>query len=300
MSSAETTELKLKSTPTGGVEAAHSPYYRRLLSAGYKGYLQGIIGGASLYGVLGLAIGALAAAPFVATLGLAGVASLARAAGGVGVVKGASTFGNIGSTAAINAESADLSEQRRYLLDRYHDLPEGPEADREAAEIKKQLKGLQSEVIQRPPFFHWKTVAICAAVGALIAIALCSPIGAAIFGESAVAHVFTALGFHVAGGVATIATAAEGAGALAGATAAHGIALTTLGAALGTGLGALAGAVIGIDRYYVRKWFDATEGVVHSSSHKESALEARSYLVGRLREAEKQDQIVKQNIDYRA
>lgn len=72
MSSTETTELKLQSTPTGGIDAAHSPYYRRLLSAGYKGYLQGTIGGASLYGTMGLVIGGLVAAPLVigGTLGI--------------------------------------------------------------------------------------------------------------------------------------------------------------------------------------------------------------------------------------
>ncbi len=63
MSNIETTEMKLKTTPTGGVSGEHSPYYRRLLSAGYKGFLQGTIAGSGLYGLFGAAIGALIAIP---------------------------------------------------------------------------------------------------------------------------------------------------------------------------------------------------------------------------------------------
>ena len=42
--------IKLLSTPTAGVPGENSPYYRKLISAGYKGYLQGTVGGATLYG----------------------------------------------------------------------------------------------------------------------------------------------------------------------------------------------------------------------------------------------------------
>ena len=268
----ESTELKLTTTPTGGLDASHSPYYRRLLSAGYKGYLQGTIGGASLYGAIGLGIGVLAAAPFIGVLGLAGFASLAVAAGGVGVLKGASTFGEIGSTAAINAESADLSEQRRYLLDRYHDLPEGPEGDREAAEIRKELICRQDNNAVPPPLFHWKTVAICAAIGIAVSLALfCTPMGAALFEAAPMAHALglTAIGMH---------------GALA--------------ATIGTAMGAMVGAVVGLDRYYVRKWFDVTEGFVHASPRTDldPAMRERSDLVSRLNAAAKEDDIVKQTM----
>ena len=261
MSSLETTELKLKTTPTGGVDASHSPYYRRLLSAGYKGFLQGTLGGASLYGIIGLVIGGLAAAPFIGTLGIAGVLSLAAAAGGVGVLKGASTFGNIGSTAAINAESADLSEQRRYLLDRYYDLPEGPEGDREAEAIKQELMREYEGHHKPPHVFHWKTVAICAGIGALLAAAFMTG-GTSLIGHAGILSYIEPLA-HTLG--------------LASATP------VMLG--IGTMLGALTGAVIGIDRYYIRKWFDHTEGVIHSSSHKESALIERAQQVERIKEA---------------
>ncbi len=300
MSVTETTELKLKTTPTGGLDASHSPYYRRLLSAGYKGYLQGTIGGASLYGAIGLAIGGLVALPLLATpVGWAALA-LIPAVGGIGLVKGASTFGEIGSMAAINAESADLAEQRRYLLDRYHDLPEGPEGDREAAEIRKELIRRQDNNASPPPLFHWKTVAVCAAIGAALALTmLCTPIGAAVFGETALTHVFGALGIHAAaaGGTAT-AAGATGLSAMA-----SGGALTAIGTAVGTGLGALAGAVVGLDRYYVRKWFDVTEGIVHSSPRtdiEDPALRERSDLVTRLNAASKEDAIVKETLAHRA
>ncbi|MEJ0010100.1 MAG: hypothetical protein WDN72_06060 [Alphaproteobacteria bacterium] len=58
-------ELTLRTTPTAGVSGEHSPYYRRLLSSGYKGYLQGSLGGATFYGVIGLAIGAAIAVPLM-------------------------------------------------------------------------------------------------------------------------------------------------------------------------------------------------------------------------------------------
>lgn len=265
MSSIETTELKLKTTPTGGVESSHSPYYRRLVSAGYKGFLQGTIGGASFYGTAGAVIGGLIAIPFLFTpVGWAALA-LVPAAAGIGIFKGASTFGNIGSVAAINAESADLSEQRRYLLDRYYDLPEGPEGDKEAAAIKKELERASADTNKPHPFFHWKTVAVCAAVGAALMLGL----GALAPGL---------LGAH-AGILGIIGEVFEA---------------THLGAAAGPAIGALAGAltgsVIGIDRYYVRKWFDHTENLVHASSHTEEALRERSEQVGRLQEAAKEDQ----------
>ena len=276
MSKADSTALKLGTTPTGGADAAHSPYYRRLLSAGYKGYLQGTLSGASMYGVIGLAIGALAAAPFMGIIGFAGFASLALAAGGLGVVKGATTFGNIGSIAAINAESADLSEQRRYLLDRYHDLPEGPEGDREAAEITRELTRRQDNNEAPPPLFHWKTVAICAAIGAALALTVfCTPVGGILFAGTHIAEALTLAHIGTTGAVA---------------------------ASIGTAIGGMMGAVVGLDRYYVRKWFDVTERVVHSSPRTDidPALRERIELVSRLNEATKEDDIVKESMAHHA
>lgn len=279
MSSLETTELKLKTTPTGGVDAAQSPYYRRLLSAGYKGFLQGTIGGASLYGTMGALIGAVVVAPLLATGVVAGGIgiSLIAAAGGLGLLKGASTFGNIGSVAAINAESADLSEQRRYLLDRYYDLPEGPAGDREAAAIKAELEKRAGDTSPPAHIFHWKTVAIGAAIGAAL-----------VLGGLAVAGVFGS------GGAAALASVVHSTlgveiGSAAGALAASTAALISVGAAAG----ALAGSAIGLDRYYIRKWFDHTQDVVHSGSHKETALLAREQQVQRLKEAALEDEKVK-------
>lgn len=279
MASLDSTELKLKTTSTGGVSAEHSPYYRRLLSAGYKGFLQGSIGGGALYGTFGLVIGgllAIAAAPAIGASAL----FLIPAAAGIGMLKGASTFGNIGSTAAINAESSDLSEQRRYLLDRYYDLPEGPEGDREAEAIKKELLARQADATRPPHFFHWKTVAIGAAVGAAIALGgllLAPSIGSA---AALSAGIQSLTGIHIASGLST--------------------ALFSLGsvgiASFGTLAGALTGATIGIDRYYIRKWFDHSEGVIHSGSHHESALIERSEQVARLKAAAKADDKTKQQL----
>ena len=280
MSSTETTELKLQTTPTGGIDASHSPYYRRLLSAGYKGYLQGTIGGASLYGLIGLAIGGVVAAPIIGTLGIGGAVSLAAAFGGAGLIKGASTFGTIGSTAAINAESADLSEQRRYLLDRYYDLPEGPEGDREAEAIKQELLRERESRDKAPPFFHWQTTLIGLAIGAAVAFSFMYFSGAVLSGGMIVEAVDSLLHVKIAAETAS-AIAAIGSTAVTG--------LVTLG-------GAAAGATIGIDRYYIRKWFDHTEGVVHGSHHKETALIERSEQIARLKAAAMADAQTKKQL----
>lgn len=276
MSNVETTELKLKTTPTGGVDASHSPYYRRLLSAGYKGFLQGTIGGASLYGTMGLVIGGLVALPLMLVPGVnvMAAAAIIPLAAGVGIIKGATTFGNIGSTAAINAESADLTEQRRYLLDRYYDLPEGPEGDREAEEIKKELLRARDSAETRPPFWHWKTVAVCALAGAALMLGAAAIV--AFLPEAAAVAFLGHAG--IVGMISEAVTSIGGASAIMGA---------------GATAGALTGSVIGIDRYYIRKWFDKTEGVVHGSSHKESALRERSELVGRLKAAAVEDEKTK-------
>ncbi|MFZ4540371.1 MAG: hypothetical protein ACOYNL_00995 [Rickettsiales bacterium] len=314
MTSLETTELKLKSTPTGGKASHESPLYRKLVSVGYKGFLQGSIGGGSLYGALGLLIGGLVAIAAAPVLGLQGF-FIVPAAFGIGVIKGASTFGSIGSVAAINAESADLSEQRRYLLDRYYDLPEGPEGAREAAAIKQELLSRQQDLERAPQFFHWKTVIVGALIGAGLAFVAFSPVGFGVLGlGSALSHLglgmlftggSTAAGAAAAGVAAGTAaagaaagTAAVGAGVAAAATAAatasaSTAALTTIGVGLGTLAGALTGATIGIDRYYIRKWFDHTQNIIHSGTHGEAAVMERIQQIERLKAAAKVDEQTK-------
>ena len=262
MVSLETTELKLRTTPTGGVSSEHSPYYRRLLSAGYKGYIQGTLGGAGYYGMLGLAIGALVGIPAFFMTGGSAALLLIPAMAGAGALKGADTFGNIGSTAAINAEGADLSEQRRYLLDRYYDLPEGPEGDAQAAIIKQELAD-QYKTNNHHQFFHWKTVAICAAIGGALALAFLSPIGAALLTHGPLATVFHSAGLaHMSAGV--------------------------LGT-IGTAIGALAGATIGIDRHYIRSWFDGSEKLLYDEDQSREALRERAQQVARLKLAAVED-----------
>ncbi|MES2984792.1 MAG: hypothetical protein V4735_06375 [Pseudomonadota bacterium] len=278
MTSHETTELKLKTTPTGGVQASNSPMYRTLVSQGYKGFLQGTIGGAALYGTLGLAVGGIVAAcafPFVGPLG-ASVFLLAPAMGGLGILKGASTFGTIGSVAAINAAAADLSEQRRYLLDRYYDLPDGPAGEKEAAAIRQELE--QQHTTTKPPhLIHWKTVAICGAIGAAVAVAFLAPIGLGLVTHAGITELLGS----------TLGTAIVNAS----------VPLLT---AVCTGVGALAGATIGIDRYYIRKWFDHTEGVVHSNDHNHGALMERLQQIERLRTAARADERTKEQLLQRA
>lgn len=286
MSSVETTELKLKTTPTGGMEAHTSPYYRRLLSAGYKGFLQGTIGGAALYGTFGMVVGLMVAVPVALifpAVGWAAALSLVPAAASLGVFKGATTFGNIGSVAAINAESAELSEQRRYLLDRYYDLPDGPAGDREAEVIKQELLKRQQDADRPAHVFHWKTVIIGAALGAALVLGGLYFGGALVAGsEAVIAAEALLLKFGVIlehGAITAIATTAGAAGVAGGLT------------------GALAGATIGIDRYYIRKWFDHTQDIVHASSHNEGALMARDRTVERIKEANKEDQKTQQRMD---
>lgn len=242
MADLTTTQLKLRTTPTAGVASEQSPYYRRLLSAGYKGFLQGTVGGSTLYGLIGASIGALVALPLMAVPGV-GLAALALipAMGGLGLYKGAATFGNIGSFAAITAESAEMSEKRRYLLDRYYDLPDTPEFDEEAKQIR-DLLGKQHE--SKPPhqMFHWRTVAVGAALGAAVTLFfMATPLAAAFTGGH---FVFSALS-------------------------------GTLAVTVGTTLGALCGGVLGLDRYYVRNWLDGSAKVMHDSRSIEEQIVER-------------------------
>lgn len=249
MADLTTTQLKLRTTPTAGVASEQSPYYRRLLSAGYKGFLQGTVGGSTLYGVIGAVIGGLVALPLIPLTGGAALA-LIPAMAGVGVYKGASTFGNIGSFAAITAESAEMSEKRRYLLDRYYDLPDTPEFDDEAAQIRNLL-AKQHE--SKPPhsMFHWRTVAIGAALGAAVALlfTLAAPGAAAVAAEAIGGHFIFGEGLHISA-----------------------LAAGTLPTIVGTALGALTGGVIGLDRYYVRSWLDGSSKLMNDSKSIEDQM----------------------------
>lgn len=258
MADLTTTQLKLRTTPTAGVASEQSPYYRRLLSAGYKGFLQGTVGGSTLYGVIGAGIGTLVAIPLVlaSPVGFAALA-LIPAMGGLGLYKGASTFGSIGSFAAITAESAEMSEKRRYLLDRYYDLPDTPDFDDEAEQIRNLL-AKQHE--SKPPhgMFHWRTVAVGAVLGGAIALGLLMVPGAAAAAHLLFEPILAAAGMDATIGVASIATIA------------------------GTALGALSGGVIGLDRYYVRSWLDGSAKLMHDSKSIEEQIFEREQEIEQL------------------
>lgn len=278
MTNFDTTELKLRTTPTGGVPGEHSAYYRHLMSAGYKGYMQGMLGGASFYGALGLAIGALVGVPAAFALG-PGALMFIPTVGAIGALKGATVFSGIGSTAAINAEAADLMEQRKYLLDRYYELPEGPEGDRQAEFIRKELVALSHERDRNRPFFHWKTVAVCAAMGAGLALAFTfTPLSAL----AAAGPVLEAL--HIA---AAWALPAGASAALVGTT------TTAIAVGVSAMLGGLMGAVLGIDRSHVRQWMDGAENLLYDDTLAREGLARRAQLLERLRAARDADKETK-------
>lgn len=259
MADLTTTQLKLRTTPTAGVSSEQSPYYRRLLSAGYKGFLQGTVGGSTLYGVIGAGIGALVALPLLPAVGVAGLA-LIPAMGGLGLYKGAGTFGNIGSLAAITAESAEMSEKRRYLLDRYYDLPDTPEFDDEAEQIKNLLAKQHDS---KPPehMFHGRTVLVGALLGGAIALAAFT-----IPGMATGLHLLLGEALHAAGIHLTM----------------SGLAASAVGVVAGTALGSLCGAVIGLDRYYVRNWLDKSASVMHDNRSIEQQIREREMEIEQL------------------
>ncbi len=228
--------FKLRNSPLQGVEAYRSPFYRRLLSAGYKGYIQGSLGGATLFSLFGAGAGILLAGGAVAFAG----ASLATAfiavpiMAGAGLLYGKDAFGTIGAVAAISAEQAEISEKRRSLLDRWFETP----SKEEAREIENQLRE-QSQERKPQSWFHWKAALLGAAI---VGIAAAGGLGAlAYFDLLSKVPVVEAVITKILGiGTAEIAKS----------TAAYAI----------TGIaGGLAGAMIGIDRAYIRKWFDIQE-----------------------------------------
>ncbi len=265
MADLEKTQHQLLSSPTAGVAGEHSAWSRRLFSAGYKGHIQGAIGGATMYGALGLAAGTLA---FLATGGTAFI--LIPVMCGIGVVHGASSFSHIATTAAIIAEDSEISEKRRTLLDRYYDDSTG---EAEKAEIQKQLD--ETTATKKPEqIFHWKTVLIGAAIGAAVAIGLTALAisGAPIpFALTELLHVFDiAKGMSLASAIAPVATI--------------------------TAAGASAGALIGLDREYVRRWMDGAETIVAEPRHVTDATAERIKEVGKITQAAKHDQRNVKNI----
>ncbi len=257
-------QVTLRNSPTGGVSGEHTPYYRRLLSAGYKGYLQGVIGGSTLYGLMGAAIGAMIAAPIA--LGLLGAAPIALAwmlvptLAGIGLFKGASTFGQIGSYAAISAESAEMIEDRRYLLERYYSLPLSKEYDDEAREIERILNK-QHEAKPPKHVFHWKTMLICATLGVGIAV-LTGLYAPGLLVALKIPEVLVEAGIL-----------AEGAKLAALSGPALGVAAA---------IGGLAGAFIGLDRYYVRRWLDVSENILVDRESVNESIREKSRDVERL------------------
>jgi hypothetical protein len=188
--------------------------------------------------------------------------------GALGILKGATTFGQIGSTAAIFAEGAEMRERRGALLDRLHVT----ESQQEADEI---IKALHEDAKERPmkKIFHWKTILIGAAIGAAV-------LSLAFF---AMPHLLTGL----------IGTGAEG------------IAADFVKAihkapswlpAIGAVVGAIGGATIGIDRNYIRRWFDLSENIVYDASESRHRTRERQLEAGRfsrIAEGEGKDQDAK-------
>lgn len=231
--------FKVRNSPLQGVEAYRSDLWRKLQSEGYKGYLQGSIGGATLFGCIGLVAGTLAALvalPFtsVAVFGLVPFAAL------TGAHYGKEAFGNVGAIAAVSAAQAEISERRRSLLDRYFETP----SLEEAKEIETQLK---EQTTDRSPdkMFHWRSGLLGALVMASLAtiaiIAIVHTGGVAAAGLAAT----EAAKMGLLGEVLSIFKAAE--------------ATTLTSGFLVVGISALAGSVAGLDRGYIRKWFDAQD-----------------------------------------
>lgn len=264
--------FKLRNSPLQGVEAYRSPFYRRLLSAGYKGYVQGSMGGATLIGLMGAGLGALfggglllagATTALVPTL-LVTVPTFAF----FGMHYGKDAFGNIGALAAISAEQAELSEKRRNLLDRYFETP----SKEEAKEIERQLREQPQE--KKPEhWYHWRTGLLGAAIiGGLV-------LSAALFFPAALSTTLGHLGLEsVIGGLSATAAGAGVTNAVAG------TAFSIASTALLTGIGVLAGAFIGIDRAYIRKWFDAQENL-HDESDSKRRRGEHNQAVERLQQA---------------
>lgn len=263
--------FKLRNSPLQGVEAYRSPFYRRLLSAGYKGYIQGSLGGATLFALLGAGAGAVVAGIASAFIAPAAAFIAVPIMSAGGLLYGKDAFGTIGAVAAISAEQAELSEKRRSLLDRYFETP----SREEAKEIETQLREQGEEKSPRQ-WFHWKAAILGAlVVGAAAALIICLPSitqGALTLLQNTdiiapeIAKNF--LHFKIMGvelhSAAQLATPAIIAGA--------------------AGVGAIFGSLIGIDRAYIRKWFDVQERF-HDESDVKSRRIQHQQTVERLQQA---------------
>ncbi|MFZ4125214.1 MAG: hypothetical protein ACOYJ2_03985 [Rickettsiales bacterium] len=257
--------VKLATTATGGAGGEHSPYARRVLSAGYKGLIQGSIGGAALYGTFGAVIGTIVGLGLLATpIGAAGFWAIPLIAG-AGILKGADTFGTIAAQASMHAETAEMNERRRAIGDRLQETTSQKEAD----ELVKLLheEGKESPATE---FFHWKPLLIGLAVGAALGLAF-----AFIPGSH---FVVTGLTEMITGKALTAATV-EATKTFILAAAPY----------IGMAIGGLAGATIGIDRHYIRQWFDTTESLVHDQDKGRDRTYERQLEAARLAEIERNE-----------
>lgn len=260
--------FKIRNSPLQGDEAYRSPFYRRLLSAGYKGYLQGSLGGATLFAGLGLlAGGALAVAGTFLSIPIATGFIAIPIMAGAGLIYGKDAFGTIGAMAAISSEQAELNEKRRGLLDRYYETPSAEEAK----EIEKLLIEQGNEKTPKK-WFHWQTGLLGAAVVASVAVIALS--------------MLPQLSILSAGGTVATALAEAGVISLAGSKVSllAGVGTYTVAAAIG----GLIGAVAGVDRSYIRKWFDVQENLHDDTSISERKREHQKS-VDRLSQAYKHE-----------
>lgn len=233
--------FKLKNSPLQGVEAYRSPFYRRLLSAGYKGYIQGSLGGATLFAALGSLAGVVVAigGAMILPAGAAATAFLAVPIMAVGgLIYGKDSFGQIGAMAAISAEQAEMNEKRRSLLDRYYETP----SKEEAKAIEEMLKDQSEEKMPRK-WFHWKAALLGAVVvGAAAALVVAVPSLVSLYLPQALPAI-TQMGEKVIGSAMMQFVSGSGFASAMGAA----------------GIGGLVGSLVGIDRAYIRKWFDVQE-----------------------------------------
>lgn len=253
--------VKLATSATGGAGGEHSPYARRVLSAGYKGLIQGSIGGAALYGTFGAVIGTVVGLGLLFTpVGAAGFLAIPLI-GGAGVLKGADTFGSIAAQASMHAETAEMNERRRAIGDRLQETTSQKEAD-------ALVKLLQEETTEKPPheFFHWKPLLIGLAIGAALGLAFAFMPGS----HFAVTGIVEALGHKITEEVAKAFVVANA-------------------PLIGTAIGGLAGATIGIDRYYIRQWFDTTQNFVHDQNNGRDRSYERQLEAARLVEIERME-----------
>lgn len=215
------------------------------------------MGGATLYGLFGGVVGLGVAA--VSTLLVPAIGATALFAvplfTGLGIMKGANIFGQIGSTAAIFAEGAEMRERRGALLDRLYITQSQQEAD----EI---LKTLYEEAQEKPPerMFHWKAMIVGAAIGAAVMALL--------------AYAMPNLLLGLLGKTATEIVS----GSFINAITSHPGLLMGVSAVIG----AVGGATIGVDRHYIRRWFDLSENIVYDQSESIARAQARQQDAERL------------------